>query len=185
VPDDENLPPAHEPMFLTGCSLLVRRGVIEQIGGLPELYFLYYEEVDWQFTGRKQGWKVMYEPASVVLHHVSLAAGIDTPVAAFHSARSRMIFVRRHLRGARRRAVLDLLRRDGVRLAKRRRWRAALASCRGIASGLVTPTHRHAGTEESPGSRSAALKASATAQPAQLAQSGVVSEARTDSSHGG
>jgi hypothetical protein len=106
----------------------------------------------------------MYEPASVVLHKVSLTAGIDTPVAAYHSARSRMLFVRRHRAqlhpGVRRRAALDLLRRDGIRLAKQRRWRASLASCRGIASGLVSRAHHRPDGMASAGSRPAAPIAS-------------------------
>jgi len=140
APDDERLPPAHEPSNLTGCSLLARREVVERVGPLPDLYFLYYEEVDWQYTARGRGWKALYEPASVALHKVSVSAGIDSPLAAFHAARSRLIFVRRHMPRARKGAIIDLMRQDAKRQLKARRVKAALATGRGILSGLVAPT---------------------------------------------
>lgn len=140
APDDDKLPPAHEPGFLTGCSLLARAAAIRQIGVMPELYFLYYEEVDWQYTGRKAGWKIMFEPASVVLHKISNTAGNDSPTQAFHNARSRMIFVRRHMPRARYGAILDVLYFDASMRARRWRWRAAFASCRGMLAGMRAPT---------------------------------------------
>jgi GT2 family glycosyltransferase len=141
VPNDDRLPPAHEPGYLAGTSLLARDAAIRHIGLVPECYFLYYEEVDWQYTGRRAGWKLMYEPASVVLHKVSRTVVLDSPIQAFHNARSRMIFVRRHMPRARYGALLDVLYFDAVLRARRWRWKAAFASCRGMIAGLRAPSH--------------------------------------------
>jgi GT2 family glycosyltransferase len=136
VPDDEQLPPAHESNYLAGTSLLARRVAIQQVGLMPECYFLYYEEVDWQYSGRKAGWKTMYEPASVILHKVSRTVGQNSPLQAFHIGRSRMIFVRRHMPKARRGAILDILYFDAALRAKAGHWKAAFASLRGMVAGM-------------------------------------------------
>ena len=98
VPDNDNLPPPQITAYVTACSVLARREVIEEIGGLPEQYFLYYEDVDWQFVGRRHDWVSFDEPKSVVWHKVSATVrrALPSTRAAFHIARSRIIFVRRH-----------------------------------------------------------------------------------------
>src|SRR5207249_7515050 len=48
--------------WVTGCCLLVRRECLEELGGLDEDYFLYYEDVDLCLRARKRGWTVWYEP---------------------------------------------------------------------------------------------------------------------------
>ncbi len=55
--------------WVTGCCLLVRRGCLEELGGLDEDYFLYYEDVDLCRRARGRGWSVWYEPNLAVVHH--------------------------------------------------------------------------------------------------------------------
>jgi GT2 family glycosyltransferase len=54
--------------YATGASMLLRRQLIEEIGLLPERYFLYFEETDFNIRARRAGWKVLLEPRSRVLH---------------------------------------------------------------------------------------------------------------------
>jgi GT2 family glycosyltransferase len=55
--------------WVTGCCLLVRRSCLEQLGGLDEEYFLYYEDVDLCLRAGQRGWSVWYEPNFTVIHH--------------------------------------------------------------------------------------------------------------------
>ncbi len=55
--------------WVTGCCLLLRRECLEEVGGLDESYFLYYEDVDLCRRARKQGWLVRYEPRLRAVHH--------------------------------------------------------------------------------------------------------------------
>ncbi|HEV3262355.1 MAG TPA: glycosyltransferase family 2 protein [Gemmataceae bacterium] len=55
--------------WVTGCCLLVRRACLQQLGGLDEDFFLYYEDVDLCRRARARGWSVWYEPALQVVHH--------------------------------------------------------------------------------------------------------------------
>ena len=50
-----------------GCAL-IKRGLIEQIGLLEERFFLYYEDVEYCHRARKNGWRVVYSPESIVYH---------------------------------------------------------------------------------------------------------------------
>jgi GT2 family glycosyltransferase len=54
---------------VTGCCLLLRRACLEDLGGLDEDFFLYYEDVDLCQRARARGWSVWYEPGLRVVHH--------------------------------------------------------------------------------------------------------------------
>ncbi len=58
--------PRREPYdvdYVAGTSMLVRRGVFEDVGLIPEQYFLYFEETDLQVKAAREGWKSRDEPA--------------------------------------------------------------------------------------------------------------------------
>jgi N-acetylglucosaminyl-diphospho-decaprenol L-rhamnosyltransferase len=58
--------------WVTGCCLLLRRSCLQDLGGLDEEYFLYYEDVDLCLRARARGWSVWYEPNAAVIHHQPL-----------------------------------------------------------------------------------------------------------------
>jgi len=60
--------------WVTGCCLLVRRECIQDLGGLDESFFLYYEDVDLCRRARDRGWLVGYEPGLRAIHHRPLHA---------------------------------------------------------------------------------------------------------------
>lgn len=57
-----------EPQWISAACLAVRRETIEQIGGLDERFFLYFEDADWCLRMRKAGWRVRYDPRWSVVH---------------------------------------------------------------------------------------------------------------------
>jgi GT2 family glycosyltransferase len=70
-------PPVESPMpvdWVSGACLLVRREVVEAIGGLDEGYFMYSEEVDWCWRARRAGWAVVVIPQARVIHLGSATA---------------------------------------------------------------------------------------------------------------
>lgn len=54
--------------WVSGACMLVRREVVEQVGLLDELFFLYFEDNDWCLRMRKAGWKIIYDPRFEVVH---------------------------------------------------------------------------------------------------------------------
>lgn len=63
-----------EVPWVTGGCLLVKRACFEQLGGLDERFFLYYEDVDFCQRAREKGWSVWYDPSVRVTHHWPLHA---------------------------------------------------------------------------------------------------------------
>jgi GT2 family glycosyltransferase len=55
--------------WATGCCLLLRREVLDDVGGLDPDFFLYYEDVDLCRRARAHGWEVRYEPSLQAVHH--------------------------------------------------------------------------------------------------------------------
>ena len=98
-----HLPPLHnwavdEPLtvdWVSGACLCVRREVIEQIGGLDENFFLYFEDVDWCKRMRKAGWQVVYNPCVQVVH-LGGQSQPDRRVANQHYNESLGYFYRKH-----------------------------------------------------------------------------------------
>lgn len=52
-----------------GASLIVRRAVIDTVGGLDETYFMYSEEVDWCERIRAARWRIYWVPQSRLVHY--------------------------------------------------------------------------------------------------------------------
>ncbi len=83
--------------WLVGACLMVRREVVEQVGGLDEGFFMYSEELDWCRRIKNAGWTVVYLPDAVVVHHEGKSS--EQAVAArhihFHSSKVRY-FTKHH-----------------------------------------------------------------------------------------
>lgn len=64
--------------YVSGASLMIRRGVFDRIGGFDQRYApAYYEDTDLAFAVRQLGLKVYYEPSSTVIHCEGISAGTD------------------------------------------------------------------------------------------------------------
>ena len=59
---------------VSGCYLMVRRSVIEQLGMLDEQFFFFGEETDWCRRFREAGWKVRFAPVGEITHFGSVSA---------------------------------------------------------------------------------------------------------------
>ena len=60
--------------YISGISILIKKCVWEKIGGFDKRYIsAYYEDKDFAFEIRKLGYKVMYQPKSVVEHNEGIS----------------------------------------------------------------------------------------------------------------
>lgn len=66
--DEQPTEPALSDWFL-GAFLLLRRGMLEELGGLDEGYRLYGDDIDLAYRAAKAGWERWYVPGAVVIHH--------------------------------------------------------------------------------------------------------------------
>lgn len=85
--------------YIHGAAMMLRRKVIEKVGMMPEVYFLYYEELDWCEYIRNAGYKIYVEPGAKIYHKESLSVGKMSTLKTFYLTRNRILFIRRHRSG--------------------------------------------------------------------------------------
>ena len=85
---------AHRVDYVAGTSMLVRRGVFEDVGLLPEHYFLYFEETDLQVTAARRGWNSVLHPLARVWHHHGSARHLPAPHYTYYYIRGRILFAK-------------------------------------------------------------------------------------------
>lgn len=65
--------------YISGASILISKSLWNEIGGFDERFVpAYYEDSDLAFEVRKHGYKVVYQPESVVVHFEGMSNGTDT-----------------------------------------------------------------------------------------------------------
>ncbi|MEG1982228.1 MAG: glycosyltransferase family 2 protein [Alistipes sp.] len=89
----------HESPYAHGAAMMVRRAVITDVGLLPELFFLYYEELDWSAHITAHGWTIRYDPRCTVFHKESATTGGTSPLRTFYLSRNRLLFGWRNRKG--------------------------------------------------------------------------------------
>jgi GT2 family glycosyltransferase len=83
---------------ISGACMLIRRKVIDVIGGLDEDYFAYQEDTDFCVRARKAGWKVFYVPTVQMTHFGGQSGSRVQPFHAIYTwHRSYFIYYRKHL----------------------------------------------------------------------------------------
>lgn len=82
------------PDWVSGACMLVRRSVLEEVGGFDERFFLYCEDKDLCRRIRAAGFDVRYEPAAVARH----LGGASAPRSGLLPvlAGSRVAYARKH-----------------------------------------------------------------------------------------
>ena len=86
-----------EVSFATGCLMLIKKEVFENIGLLPEEYFMYYEDVDFCAKLSNSGYKIHYNPKSIIYHKISAASGeSESPFAIEWNTRNRIKFMKKY-----------------------------------------------------------------------------------------
>jgi len=84
--------------YVVGASFLIDKKVIDKIGLLPEEYFLYYEETDYCFNARSNGFKLGIVVDSVVYHKEGAKnKGKNTLFSDKYLFKNRLKFARKYL----------------------------------------------------------------------------------------
>jgi GT2 family glycosyltransferase len=86
-----------ETHYVHGGGMMVSRRVVEEVGLMPEQYFLYYEEFDWSEQIKRRGYKIYYQPAALIYHKESMTTGKSSPLKTFYLTRNRIQFMYRNM----------------------------------------------------------------------------------------
>lgn len=99
----------NEIFGVCGAVALLRREMLDRIGGFDETYFAFYEDVELNARARSAGWRFMHVPSAVALHqgHAAWLASANDPEAfnAYLVARNRLTTSMRYVQA-----------KDGLRL---------------------------------------------------------------------
>jgi GT2 family glycosyltransferase len=83
--------------WLSGACLAVRAGLLHDIGGLDERYFLYYEDEELCLQAARRGAAVVHLPRLAAVH-IGGASSDEASATWSHLYRSMLIFFARHRR---------------------------------------------------------------------------------------
>lgn len=90
---------AHPTPYAHGAAMLIKREAIENVGLMPECFFLYYEEIDWSMIFTRAGYEIWYDPSCTVYHKESQTTGQHSPLRTYYITRNRLLLVKRNYKG--------------------------------------------------------------------------------------
>jgi GT2 family glycosyltransferase len=82
--------------WISGCGILVRRAVIEQVGMLDERFFCYWEETEWCLRAIKAGWRIMHVPQAKLWHKGVQRDYRPQPFVTYYSTRNQFLTLAKH-----------------------------------------------------------------------------------------
>ncbi len=85
--------------YAHGAAMMVPRAVIDKVGQMPDIFFLYYEELDWCESIKNQGYNIYVVPESRVYHKESKSVGKNSTLKTYYMTRNRLLFMRRNTKG--------------------------------------------------------------------------------------
>ena len=90
---------AHPTPYAHGAAMLIKRDAIDKVGLMPEVFFLYYEELDWSIMFTRAGYEIWYDPACTIYHKESQSTGQNSPLRTYYMTRNRLLLVKRNWHG--------------------------------------------------------------------------------------
>jgi GT2 family glycosyltransferase len=91
----ENSGLAKECDYVIGCCMMIRKSVIDRIGGFDRDYYTSHGEVDFCLRARKNGYKVLYCPSIAVRHRVD-RGGTHTLERLYYIYRNKLLVIRKN-----------------------------------------------------------------------------------------
>ncbi len=133
----------------TGCAMLVRRTVVDEVGYMDPSYFLYWEETEWTLRFKEAGHLVGFVPEATATHFVSSATGgSGSKLYEYYFLRNRLRLLKQKTSRTRfdltRNTLLDSAWRI-ERSLRNKGGRAALGTSRALALAYVDFWHGRSG----------------------------------------
>ncbi len=83
--------------WVTGACVLINARMLDDVGGMDEDFFLYYEEVALCRSARDRGWSIEYDPDVSVVHLRPLQNRAISPKMRVVTRHSKLLYFRKHL----------------------------------------------------------------------------------------
>lgn len=100
--------------YVAGCCLLVRRRVVESVGNIDSSYFLYFDDVEWQWRMRLGGERIAVTGMASAFHNCG-AMSKGNHASTFYHWRNRIRFFMSYCGVYRKESVLQKILSDAAR----------------------------------------------------------------------
>lgn len=84
-----------------GAAMMITDSALQKVGKMSEIFFLYYEELDWAARFKKQGYEVHYDGKAEIYHKESVSTGKNSAFKTYYLFRNRLLYIRRNYSGFR------------------------------------------------------------------------------------
>jgi GT2 family glycosyltransferase len=122
--------------FICGGSMFVHARHFKELGLLPENYFLYWEETEWCYKAKKEGYKMLVCPNAICYDKISTTIG-KSFLADYYYTRNGLLFVSQFKKSKVPIAVFSAF----LRLLKRS-FQGQWHRSRGVYQGILTFLNR-------------------------------------------
>ena len=89
----------HEVDALSGCCMMVRRHLLEELNGFDGDYFMYGEDLDLCYRIRQLGYRILYDPATRIVHFKGESTRRSDIDHRYHFEKAMRLFVDKNLTG--------------------------------------------------------------------------------------
>ena len=82
-----------------GAAMMIPALALKKVGQMSEIFFLYYEELDWAARFKKHGYEVHYNGKAEIYHKESVSTGKNSAFKTYYLYRNRLLYIRRNYSG--------------------------------------------------------------------------------------
>lgn len=82
-----------------GAAMMIPKTALEKVGKMSEMFFLYYEELDWAARFKKNGYEIHYVGTGEIYHKESVSTGKNSSFKTYYLYRNRFLYIRRNYTG--------------------------------------------------------------------------------------
>lgn len=94
--DKDQFEDTKEVDFVSGSAMLIKREVFDKIGFFDSQFFMYWEETDFCYRARKQGFRIVVVPKAKIWHKGGVSS---TPLITYYTARNKLLLLKKHKLG--------------------------------------------------------------------------------------
>ncbi len=81
---------------LSGCCMMLKKSLYEEIGGMDEQFFMYQEETDWGLRTINAGFKIIYNPNAAITHYQGVTTKKIKVASIWIFTQSMLKFFKKH-----------------------------------------------------------------------------------------
>lgn len=94
--DQGLFPDVRDVDWISGCCIMVRREVIQDVGPIDERFFYYWEETEWCIRARRAGWRIVHAPGAKLWHKGVQLNYKPSPSVTYYATRNRLLTLSKH-----------------------------------------------------------------------------------------